>query len=75
MWKVLGKEAMYIDIGPVWAERIVELSGEYEGDDRFKELMSKPLNGMHGFAPEDKDSQAVIRNDEHHLHATDGRNT
>ena len=41
MWKVLGKETMYIEIGPIWAERIVELSGEYEGDDRFKELMSK----------------------------------
>jgi hypothetical protein len=41
MWKVLGKEAMYIEIGPLWAERIVELSEEYEGDERFKELMSK----------------------------------
>ena len=41
MWKVLGKEAMYIEIGPLWTERIVELSEEYEGDERFKELMAK----------------------------------
>ena len=41
MWKVLGKEAMYIEIGPLWVERILELSEEYEGDERFKELMGK----------------------------------
>ena len=41
MWKVLGKEAMYLDIAPVWVERIIEMSKEYEGDDRFKELMEK----------------------------------
>ena len=39
MWKVLGKEAMYIEIAPVWVERIIELSKDYEGDERFKELM------------------------------------
>ena len=39
MWKVLGKEAMYLDIGPVWVERILELSKDYEGDEKFKELM------------------------------------
>ena len=41
MWKVLGKEAMYIDIASVWTERIIELSKEYEGDERFCELMQK----------------------------------
>ena len=41
MWKVLGKEAMYIDIAPVWAERIIEMSKEYEGDEKFRELMEK----------------------------------
>lgn len=41
MWKVLGKEAMYIDIASVWTERIIELSKEYEGDERFIELMKK----------------------------------
>ena len=41
MWKVLGKEAMYIDIASVWTERIIELSKEYEGDERFIELMQK----------------------------------
>ena len=39
MWKVLGKEAMYIEIASVWTERIIELSKEYEGDERFCELM------------------------------------
>ena len=41
MWKVLGKEAMYLDIAPVWVERIIEMSKEYEGDDKFRELMEK----------------------------------
>ena len=39
MWKVLGKEAMYIEIAAVWTERIIELSKEYEGDEKFRELM------------------------------------
>ena len=39
MWKVLGKEAMYIEIASVWEERIIEMSKDYEGDERFKELM------------------------------------
>ena len=39
MWKVLEKEAMYIEIASVWTERIIELSKEYEGDERFCELM------------------------------------
>ena len=41
MWKVLGKEVMYLDIAPVWVERIIELSKEYEGDEKFAELMKK----------------------------------
>ena len=41
MWKVLGKEAMYLDIAPVWVERIIEMSKEYEGDAKFAELMNK----------------------------------
>ena len=39
MWKVLGKEAMYIEIASVWTERIIELSKEYEGDEEFRKLM------------------------------------
>lgn len=39
MWKVLGKEAMYIEIASVWTERIIELSKQYEGDEEFKRLM------------------------------------
>ena len=41
MWKILGKEAIYIDIAKVWRERILELSDEYEGSEEFKELMDK----------------------------------
>ena len=41
MWNILGKKAMYIDIASTWEERILELSKEYEGDEEFKELMSK----------------------------------
>ena len=39
MWKVLGAEAMYIDIAPVWAKRILELSEGRENAERFSELM------------------------------------
>ena len=48
MWKVLGKEAMYIEIASVWTERIIELSKDYEGDERFCELM-KDVDVKHLF--------------------------
>ena len=48
MWKVLGKEAMYIEIASVWTERIIELSKDYEGDERFYELM-KDVDVKHLF--------------------------
>lgn len=41
MWKVLGKKALYIDIGPVWTERILELSSEHKNREKFVELMNK----------------------------------
>ena len=41
MWKVLGKESMYLDIGNVWTERILELSKGRENEARFIELMER----------------------------------
>ncbi len=41
MWKILGKEAMYIEIASVWKERILELAENDEKFDDFKKLMSK----------------------------------
>lgn len=41
MWKVLGKEVLYIDIGPVWVERILDLSVEHDNRERFVDLMNK----------------------------------
>lgn len=41
MWKVLGKECLYIDIAKDWTERILELSSNNEKADEFKDLMSK----------------------------------
>lgn len=41
MWKVLGKDVMYVEIGDVWAEEIVKLSAGRENEEKFKELMKK----------------------------------
>jgi len=41
MWKVLGKDCLYIDIAKEWTDRILELSANYEKADEFKTLMSK----------------------------------
>lgn len=40
MWKVLGKDTIYIDIAKTWEERILELSSEDERFEKFKKLMS-----------------------------------
>jgi len=39
MWKVLGKEALYLDIAPVWKERMLELAGDDEKAKKFKEIV------------------------------------
>lgn len=39
MWKILGKEVLYLDIAPTWKDRMIELSSGSEGAERFKELM------------------------------------
>lgn len=41
MWKVLGKDAMYLEIGEVWTEQIMALSAGRENEEKFKELMGK----------------------------------
>ncbi len=39
MWKVLGKDCLYIDIAGTWTERILELSAGNEKAEEFKNLM------------------------------------
>lgn len=39
MWKVLGKDCLYIDIARIWTERILELSAANEKAEEFKGLM------------------------------------
>ena len=39
MWKILGKEAMYIEFGDVFKERIIELAKALEDKEKFIGLM------------------------------------
>ncbi len=39
MWKVLGKEAIYLDIPHIFAKRMGELAGDGEDADRFRECL------------------------------------
>ncbi|MGI6471609.1 MAG: hypothetical protein ACOX1N_00835 [Candidatus Methanomethylophilaceae archaeon] len=41
MWKILGKDAMYLDIPYVFAERMGELAGEEENADRFRSCLEE----------------------------------
>ncbi len=41
MWKILGKDAIYVDIPNVWKERMLELSGEGEKPEKFRDIVSK----------------------------------
>lgn len=41
MWKILGKEAIYIDIPVTWKERMLELMADDEKGKKFKEIVSK----------------------------------
>ncbi|MFA6805167.1 MAG: hypothetical protein WCQ23_05585 [Candidatus Methanomethylophilaceae archaeon] len=54
MWKILGKEALYLDIGPTAKERMTELAGEGEKADEFRALMKNSevqflLNGSNEY--------------------------
>lgn len=39
MWKILGKDAIYIDIAPTWKARMLELAGDDEKSIKFKEIV------------------------------------
>ena len=39
MWKILGKDAIYLDIPLVWKQRMLELAGEGEKEDKFREIV------------------------------------
>ena len=41
MWKILGKDAIYLDIPLVWKQRMLELAGEGEKEDKFREIVGK----------------------------------
>jgi hypothetical protein len=54
MWKVLGRDALYVEIGEVWKQRMMELAGDGEEGDRFRTLMEPNeilymLNGSNEF--------------------------
>lgn len=39
MWKILGKDAMYVEIPMVWKQRMLELAGDDEKSLKFKEIV------------------------------------
>ena len=41
MWKILGKDAIYIDITNTWKERMLELAGEDEKSLKFKDVVGR----------------------------------
>jgi hypothetical protein len=41
MWKILGKEAIYIDIPATWRERMLELVPDDEKGTEFKSIMDR----------------------------------
>lgn len=41
MWKILGRDALYVEIPDVWKQRMLELAGEGEKEDKFREIVSK----------------------------------
>ena len=48
MWKILGKEAMYIEFADVFKERIIDIASGMEGKEKFVGLM-KGSDVMHIF--------------------------
>ncbi len=38
MWNILGKDALYVELGEVWKQRVIELADD-ERKEKFKELM------------------------------------
>ena len=39
MWKILGKDAIYIDIANTWKQRMLELAGDDENSQLFKTIV------------------------------------
>ena len=39
MWKILGKDTMYIDIANTWKSRMMELAGDDDKSKLFKEIV------------------------------------
>jgi len=48
MWKILGKEALYVEFADVFKSRIIEIASGMEGKGKFVELM-KGSDVMHIF--------------------------
>jgi len=50
MWKILGADALYLELADVWKKRIAEVVSENGSGDRFNELMkdSEVLYIMNG---------------------------
>jgi hypothetical protein len=41
MWKILGQEAIYIDIPETWKRRMLELTPDTEAGNKFKDVLSQ----------------------------------
>ena len=41
MWKILGKEAIYVDIPVTWKDRMLELTADDDKGKKFKDIVSK----------------------------------
>lgn len=39
MWKILGKDALYVEIPQVWKQRMLELADDDEKSSKFKEIV------------------------------------
>ena len=48
MWKILGKEALYVEFADVFKSRIIEIASGMDGKEKFVELM-KGSDVMHIF--------------------------
>lgn len=41
MWKILNKDALYVDIPDTWKKRMLELAGDDDKSKKFKEIVEK----------------------------------
>lgn len=40
MWKVMGREALYVEIADIWKEEIMAAAAKVEGGERFNEILA-----------------------------------